>query len=146
MRTNKASYAGPVMHTGEAATGERSTPQKRALAEALAASGEFRSAQSLHATLRESGARVGLTTVYGQLRALADAGEVDTIRNADGEVLYRRCGSRGHHHHLTCRGCGRAVEVEGPEVEAWAARVARAAEFVDVDHTVEIVGTCRECR
>jgi Fur family ferric uptake transcriptional regulator len=134
------------MSTPETAPGERSTRQKRALAEALAAAGEFRSAQSLHAALRESGARVGLTTVYGQLRALADAGEVDTIRSTDGEVLYRRCGTRDHHHHLVCRVCGRAVEIEGPEVETWAARVAKAARYTDVEHTLEITGICRGCR
>jgi Fur family ferric uptake transcriptional regulator len=133
------------MTTPDAATGERSTRQKRALAEALAATEEFRSAQSLHAALRESGARVGLTTVYGQLRALAEAGEVDTIRSNDGEVLYRRCGMRAHHHHLVCRSCGRAVEVEGPEVEAWAARVAKSAKFVAIEHTIEITGLCRDC-
>jgi Fur family ferric uptake transcriptional regulator len=134
------------MTTQDSATGERSTRQKRALAEALAATEEFRSAQSLHAALRESGARVGLTTVYGQLRALADCGEVDTIRSTEGEVLYRRCGSRSHHHHLVCRVCGRAVEVEGPEVESWAARVAKSAKFTDIEHTVEITGICKNCR
>jgi len=38
--------------------------------------------------------------------------------------------------------CGRSVEVEGPEVEAWAERVAAAADFMDIEHTVEIFGTC----
>ena len=29
----------------------------------------------------------------------------------DGETLYRQCGTSMHHHHLTCRNCGRSVEV-----------------------------------
>jgi Fur family ferric uptake transcriptional regulator len=37
------------------------------------------------------------------------------------------------------------VEVEGREVERWTRQVADAAGFVDVDHTVEIIGTCAEC-
>jgi Fur family ferric uptake transcriptional regulator len=82
--------------------------------------------------------------VYNQLRALADAGEVDTLRTSDGETLYRRCGT-GHHHHLVCRDCGGTVEVEGPEVERWADRVAGRHGFVDIAHTVEIVGTCSAC-
>jgi len=40
---------------------------------------------------------------------------------------------------------GKTVEFEGPEVERWAASVARAARFHDVSHTVEIFGTCDEC-
>ena len=73
------------------ASRERSTPQKRALAALLAASSGFRSAQDLYAELRGRGQNVGLTTVYNQLGALAEAGEVDAVRTETGEVLYRRC-------------------------------------------------------
>jgi Fur family ferric uptake transcriptional regulator len=38
--------------------------------------------------------------------------------------------------------CGYTVEVEGPQVEAWAERVARDAGFTGVTHTLEIFGTC----
>jgi Fur family ferric uptake transcriptional regulator len=47
-----------------------------------------------------------------------------------------------HHHHLTCRECGRSVEVEGRVVEQWAERVAAEAGFTSVDHTVELFGLC----
>lgn len=124
---------------------ERSTRQKRALAAALAESDVFRSAQDLHAELRARGETVGLTTVYSQLRALADAGQVDVLRSDEGETLYRRCMTDEHHHHLVCRDCGRTVEVEGPEVERWAEHTAELHHFVDVRHTLEIVGTCPTC-
>ena len=123
----------------------RSTPQKRAVAALLAETGHFRSAQELYADLRARGTRVGLTTVYNQLRALADSGEVDVLRAEDGETLYRRCQSDDHHHHVLCRVCGRTVEVAGRAVEKWAAKVAAEAGFVDVRHTVEVVGTCADC-
>jgi Fur family transcriptional regulator, ferric uptake regulator len=124
---------------------ERSTRQKRALAALLDRSGTFRSAQDLHADLRADGNRVGLTTVYNQLRALAQAGEVDVVRTSDGEALYRRCLGDGHHHHLLCRRCGRAVEVEGREVEEWVERVAEANRFVELSHMLEVVGLCAAC-
>ena len=123
---------------------QRETRQKRALGAVLDESEAFRSAQDLFAELRARGQTVGLTTVYNQLRTLAETGEIDTLRTDDGETLYRRCG-RGHHHHLVCRMCGRTVEVEGPEVERWADRVAGAHGFTDIAHTVEIVGTCAGC-
>lgn len=122
----------------------RSTRQKRALAELLDASDGFRSAQDLYAELRSRGENVGLTTVYNQLRSLAEDGQVDYVRSDDGETLYRRCGAE-HHHHLVCRDCGRTVEVQGPEVERWADDMARAHDYVDVRHTLEIVGTCSDC-
>jgi Fur family transcriptional regulator, ferric uptake regulator len=137
MRTPSAVTATPAP--------QRTTRQKRALDQLLAACGDFRSAQDLHAELRSGGARVGLTTVYSNLRALADRGAVDTVRTEAGETLYRRCESDTHHHHLVCRVCGRTVEIAGPVVERWAEAAAAAEGFVDVRHTVEIVGTCRQC-
>ena len=123
----------------------RATRQKRALSDVLDESDGFRSAQDLHAALRSRGEAVGLTTVYNQLRALAEAGGVDTLRNDDGETLYRRCGTGDHHHHLVCRKCGATVEVQGAAVERWAEKVASDHGFVDIDHTVEIAGTCADC-
>jgi Fur family ferric uptake transcriptional regulator len=124
---------------------ERSTRQKRALAAVLDEADGFRSAQDLYSEVRARGNRVGLTTVYNQLRSLADAGRVDTLRADDGETLYRRCATGSHHHHLVCRRCGTSVEVEAPELESWAEKVATANSFVDVDHTLEIMGTCPGC-
>jgi Fur family transcriptional regulator, ferric uptake regulator len=129
---------------GGAAPAGRSTRQRAAVAAALASVDDFRSAQELHDMLRHQGQSVGLTTVYRTLQGLADAGEVDVLRTPDREVMYRRCSS-GHHHHLVCRHCGRTVEVEGPAVEHWSSTVADQHGFVDVDHTLEIVGTCGEC-
>jgi len=123
---------------------QRSTRQRAAVAAALDAVSDFRSAQELHDLLRQRGENVGLTTVYRTLQSLADSGEVDVLRTADGESVYRRC-SAGHHHHLVCRVCGRAVEVEGPAVERWADRVALEHGFTDVSHTVEIFGRCPDC-
>jgi Fur family ferric uptake transcriptional regulator len=121
------------------------TRQRVAVAQALAAAEEFQSAQALHDAMRQCGESVGLTTVYRHLQALADAGEVDVLRTAEGETVYRRCAASDHHHHLVCRSCGRTVEVTGPAVEAWAAQVAKQHGFRDVSHTVEVFGTCRSC-
>lgn len=123
----------------------RSTKQRAAVAAALDQVDEFRSAQELHDMLKHRGDSVGLTTVYRTLQSLADAGEVDVLRTSEGEAVYRRCSSGDHHHHLVCRMCGKAVEVEGPAVEKWAETIAEQHGFVNVAHTVEIFGTCAEC-
>lgn len=132
------------METGDPGTAVRNTRQRSAVSALLDELAGFHSAQDLHAMLRERGERVGLTTVYRTLQGLADSGEIDVMRPPGGEHLYRRC-SRGHHHHLVCRSCGRAVEVAGPAVESWAERVAAQHGYADVSHTMEIFGTCPDC-
>lgn len=120
------------------------TARRDAVRQALASAGTFISAQDLHARLRAAGNRIGLTTVYRALAAMAGAAEADVL-TAGGQQVYRACGSGEHHHHLVCRTCGTTVEVSGADVERWAEATAGKYGFVDVTHTVEIFGTCHDC-
>jgi Fur family ferric uptake transcriptional regulator len=135
----------PASPDGGRGTRVRGTRQAEALAAALATLPGFWSAQQIHAELRRRGERIGLATVYRHLQVLSEGGTVDTIRDASGETLYRRCRSEAHHHHLICRSCGMSVEVEGRAVERWAEQVAAEAGFTAVDHTVELFGLCPHC-
>jgi Fur family ferric uptake transcriptional regulator len=123
----------------------KATRQRAAIDAALDRAEGFRSAQELYDELRRAGRRVGLTTVYRTLQDLAEAGEIDVLNGSEGEAIYRRCERGGHHHHLVCRSCGRSVEVDVPEVEAWARTVARRHGFTSITHTVEVFGLCRSC-
>ena len=129
-----------------AETVRRPTRQRAAVEALLVDIDDFMSAQDLHGRLRTQGQTVGLATVYRTLQAMAADGDVDMMRTGDGEAVYRRCSSGHHHHHLVCRSCGRTVEVEGPAVESWADKVSAENGFTDVQHTLEIVGTCAGCQ
>lgn len=124
---------------------QRMTRQRTAVAELLDGTDDFRSAQQLHEMLRDRGEEVGLATVYRTMQVLADRGEVDVLRATDGEALYRKCLTRHHHHHLVCRRCGATVELDAGTVERWAAQMGAEHGFVDMEHTVELFGTCADC-
>lgn len=123
----------------------RATPQRAAIVDALSVADAFLTTQEIHDLVRAAGKRVGLATVYRTLQALADSGEVDVLRNHDGEAIYRRCASPDHHHHLVCRACGRSVEISSDEVEAWADESARRHGFTAVTHLAEVYGLCAAC-
>ena len=122
----------------------RATKQREAVAAYLSDAETFVSAQQIYAGLRASGSSIGLATVYRTLQGLAADRAVDVLRSDDGEVVYRRCTSGSHHHHLVCRVCGRTVEVEGPAVERWADALAAEHGFREVSHTLEVFGTCSD--
>lgn len=127
---------------------QRTTVQRGVVREELARLAGFRSAQDVYASLRAQGSAVGMSTVYRHLQAFADDGSADVIHTAEGETTYRLCGEASpsrHHHHLVCRGCGRAEEVEGRAVEKWASSVAEKYGFTSVDHTIEVFGLCQAC-
>ena len=124
----------------------RSTKQRAAIYEVVQVLPNFHSAQDIHAELARRGSRVGLSTVYRALAAMATEGEVDTLLRDDGETLYRQCDQDAHHHHLVCRQCGATIEVDGPTVETWTRRIAAQHDFDEVSHTLEIFGRCPACR
>jgi Fur family ferric uptake transcriptional regulator len=124
--------------------GRRDTRQRRVLRRCLADLDAFVSAQRLHELLKEDAEKVGISTIYRTLQAMAEAGELDTIRTDDGETLYRQCDSH-HHHHLVCRSCGLTVELDGPAVEEWIAKAPSDHGFTEVTHIVELFGRCKNC-
>ncbi|WP_232548209.1 Fur family transcriptional regulator [Propioniciclava soli] len=127
-------------------TPQRRTRQRTAVAEALDGLAEFRTAQDIHDLLRHAGESIGLATVYRSLQSMAEAGEADVIRTPDGQAAYRSCGQgTGHHHHLICRSCGRTVEFELDDFESLVGTIAARHAFIDVDHELELFGTCAAC-
>ena len=105
----------------------------------------FTSARELHELISDRGERVGLATIYRELRRMLAAGSLDVLHDHRGEARYRWCGA-GHHHHLVCGRCGRTAEIDGHDLERWIESVAASADFADVEHVVELIGTCRQCR
>lgn len=127
-------------------SGLRMTKQRLAVLDVLNSAPEFRSAQAWHDELRATGSKVGLATVYRTLQSLAEAGAVDSVVIDTGETLYRRCVSdEEHHHHIRCRECGSAVDIDMPDFEEWTERIGAAYGYSKIDHTVELTGVCAEC-
>jgi Fur family ferric uptake transcriptional regulator len=123
----------------------RRTPQRATVLAALIRSGDFTSAQTLHIRLLAAGERVGLSTVYRTLAALADAGRADVVREPSGERLFRHRPSQEHRHYLLCRVCGLGLPVDAGLIENWTAAIAQRFGYGDVQHTVELTGTCPDC-
>jgi Fur family ferric uptake transcriptional regulator len=118
----------------------RRTEQRNAIVEALRGSERAVTAQELHGQLDG----VGLATVYRNLQRLADEGGADTLRRESGELAFLLCDS-GHHHHLSCRECGRVERVLDCRLDDWAREVAAGHGFSQVEHHAELVGLCAAC-
>lgn len=50
-----------------------------------------------------------------------------------------------HHHHLTCRLCGKSVAITLPDIEESLAEAGRAYGFSVTSHIIELGGTCDSC-
>ena len=127
----------------------RRTRQRRLVVSVFDGTDQWLTAQQVHRQLAQQGSPVGLATVYRTLTALADAGELDAVHAhgsaANPEWQYRHCSTQ-HHHHLTCRNCGRTVEIAAPPIEAWAAEVAKTHGYTAIEHVIEVTGLCPACQ
>ena len=118
----------------------RRTEQREAIVEALRGSDRAVTAQELHGELDG----VGLATVYRNLQRLAEEGAADTLRRDSGEQAFLLC-EGGHHHHLSCRVCGRVERIHDCRLDDWARAVAAEHRFAEVEHRAELVGVCAAC-
>jgi len=123
----------------------RNTRQRRIIKATMEELGDFISAQDLHLILANRKEQVSLATTYRVLQSLANAGELDSVKGIEGETLYRHCRVKDHHHHLLCRRCGTAIELEAPALEDWALAMGKQHGFSELEHVVEVTGYCPDC-
>lgn len=115
------------------------------IAAALRRSQPF-TAQELVAELSRRG--VGRATVFRTLELLVERevlSRIHGIEQGSRCVRYTAC-APSHHHHLTCRGCGRVEEIRATGLESRIARLARDRGFQALEHGLEIQGLCADCR
>jgi Fur family ferric uptake transcriptional regulator len=148
---------------------ERLTRQRRAVVDALAHSGQALSPPDLHAMAQSSVPSLNLSTVYRQIRALEDSGEIVRVElpgqparfeiasrvaplpHATHHVHSHSSRSRGarqappepaHHHHFHCVDCDRVYPIHacpGPMQDL------APPGFEVQRHDLTLRGRCAEC-
>jgi Fur family ferric uptake transcriptional regulator len=122
--------------------GLRVTEQRRAILEVLAKADTPRSAEETFAILPQQ--TCDLVTAYRCLEQFEKAGVVQRGVRENGTKVYCLGHGHDHHHHLTCRSCGRTERIDlcmGNELED----VAKSYGFVEITHVMEVFGTCPSC-
>jgi Fur family ferric uptake transcriptional regulator len=125
-------------------SGMTATAARRAVLAVLDGRAQALSAGDIHTLLRDQGNRIGLTTVYRTLHALA-AVDLVHVFHLDGQDSYRHC-RYGRHHHLVCRRCRTVIERSGDELESVLDRIRVDEDFLPDPRQADVVGVCRNCR
>jgi len=128
--------------------GQRYTPKRRALVDALARAGNPATIGDL------ADGRRGLpqSSVYRNLALLEQAGAVHRVVTGEDFARYELAEDlTEHHHHLVCRTCGRIEDVTVPAaLERSMVRtlkeIAERTSFSALGHRLDLLGTCRSCR
>lgn len=120
----------------------RSTRQRDALRQALAAAARPMSPQELLQAAQAQVPGLGLATVYRGLKALSEGGEVELVSLPGQAPRYERAG-HGHHHHFQCTQCDRVFEVHGCPGNL---HQLAPPGFEVAGHDLTLYGRCAECQ
>ncbi|SVE46103.1 uncharacterized protein METZ01_LOCUS498957, partial [marine metagenome] len=123
--------------------GLRVTEQRRAILRTLADADGPLAADEAHEALGPG--ICDLVTVYRSLESFEKAGAVQRGVRENGKKIYCLAHGTDHHHHLTCRRCGRTERIDVC-VEADLEKLADTRGFSEVPHILEVYGTCSACR
>lgn len=121
--------------------GHRMTGSRRRVLEALmAAPAHFTVDDVLRLT-----PGVGRATVFRTMRLMLDLNVVCRVLMEDGSLHYR-LSTRGHHHHLVCRSCGRVEDFSTCDVASLVQDLSRNTAYEIEGHWLEVYGRCASCR
>ena len=122
--------------------GLRVTEQRKAILEVLASADSPMSAEETFAQLPSESC--DLVTAYRCLEQFEKINVVQRGVRENGTKVYCIGHGDDHHHHLTCRNCGRTERIDlcmGEELE----ETAKSFGFVEIAHVMEVFGTCPSC-
>lgn len=120
---------------------ERNTRQRSAIRQAIAAAARPLLPQEILQAAEVVAPGLSLATVYRNVRALVEEGELIAV-TLPGEVARYEVAGAAHHHHFQCLSCQRVFEVE-----ACPGNLASLAPpgFTVEDHELTLYGRCGDC-
>lgn len=125
--------------------GYRLTPQRHAVLKTIAASQDSLAPAAIYELVRKDHPKIGLVTVYRVINLLAELQlicQVSTVGNFKSYLMRR---PTGHHHHLVCSQCGRAMDFSDCDLSDLEQRIAKETGFEIEGHLLELYGSCPSC-
>lgn len=125
------------------ARGQRRTPERMAVLDAVYGTEGHFDADTLYAGLKEGEVPVSRATVYNTLELLSECHLVARHQFGNKQAKYERSYSYWQHDHLICTDCGELFEFCDPRLQSVQEMVAEVFGFEISHHALHIYGACR---
>jgi Fur family ferric uptake transcriptional regulator len=126
--------------------GLRLTQPRRVVMDVLQSTSTPLKPQDIYQQALDAGEDIGLVSVYRTLDLLLDLALVRRVHGEDGCQGYV-CASPGHHHHLVCTACGKAIEFSGAQdLTTLINRIKRETGYIIDGHLLQLQGLCPNCQ
>ena len=125
--------------------GYQATPNRRLVAQLVAATGGHFTAADLLERGRLERVNIGRATVFRALDLLTDLRVVERLDLPSGSHAYVVCDPDEHHHHLVCSSCGHSEDVADGELARLVDEIGRRHGYQIEAHRLELFGLCPAC-
>lgn len=122
----------------------RASVQREVVLEVVRSTFEHPTAEWIYKNARKRLPKVGLGTVYRNLKTLVAEGLIHEVHSADDAVRYD--GNIGEHYHIRCVSCGRVSDLPVSVDRSVEKRAREATNYSIIGHEVEVHGVCPHCQ
>ena len=126
--------------------GLRNTPEREEIILEIFTSQDHFDVDELYLRLRNTGSRVSKASIYRNIPLIMECGLIKEVWHEDGHMHYEPVYGQIHHCHLRCLSCGKVIEFVEDELQEIQNRLGKKHDFDIVDHRLDLVGYCLECR
>jgi Fur family transcriptional regulator, peroxide stress response regulator len=121
----------------------RQTRQREVILEAVRSTMDHPTADWVYCQARRRLPRIGLGTVYRNLKKLAEDGVIREVHTGGHPARFD--GNTGRHYHIRCLGCGRVNDLPMSVDNRLEDEAGRAMNYRILGHHVEVLGLCPTC-
>ncbi|MDW7667190.1 MAG: Fur family transcriptional regulator [Bacillota bacterium] len=104
----------------------------------------FLSVEDIQNEINKNGMNLDLSTIYRNLSVLENSNLICKIQKENSN-LYKIRTTKKHHHHLICKGCGKAVTFEYCPTDVFTS-IAEKNGYTFTDDKIELYGYCNKCK
>ena len=122
--------------------GQRQTPERFAILDAIYATGDHLDADALFARLKTQGVSVSRATVYNTLELLLECDLVVRHQFGKNQAKYERAYSYWQHDHLICLDCNELFEFCDPRLQSIQEMIEEIYQFDVKHHSLNMYGHC----
>ena len=126
--------------------GLRNTPEREEIIREIFSTHDHFDVDELYLRMREKGSKVSKASIYRNIPLIMECGLIKEVWHENGHMHYEHIYGHAHHCHIRCIRCGKVIEFVEKQLRQIEKRLAEQYDFEIVDHNLDIIGYCSECK
>lgn len=121
------------------------TQRRLAILDILIKETVFLSPEEIWKKMRSRFKKIGLPTVYRNLKELAEGNIISKINHPNRQLYYYLCPNPSHHHHFICLSCHSVEDINFCMLKELEIQIKKITKGKVLSHILQVNGLCKKC-